>query len=204
MPLSKEPKKLTLEEICQLEFHPLANLFPLLEGKELDELANDIDRNGLQETIILFQGKILDGRNRYNACRKLGLGTEEKRLWYPFVHFEDRPYPEGVTWPQAATALVITKNIMRRNLTPDQRAMIAAELYAKLPRRQHGGDRKSNSLASELEKLPTADSQKVAVASQLGVSVKHVERAATLQKKDVSKAQQVQAGPRRWRRPSKN
>ena len=203
-PAPEMPEWVIQANLGKLDPHEIANQWNMQKQEEFEGLCDSLRKIGLQRPITLYEGKILDGRNRYNACRKLGLGTEEKRLWYPFVHFEDRPYPEGVTWPQAATALVITKNIMRRNLTPDQRAMIAAELYAKLPRRQHGGDRKSNSLASELEKLPTADSQKVAVASQLGVSVKHVERAATLQKKDVSKAQQVQAGPRRWRRPSKN
>jgi hypothetical protein len=190
----KEPTKLTIEEISKLEFHPLANLFPLLQGKELDELASDIDRNGLKEEIVLFEDKILDGPNRYNACRKLGLGTKEKTVWYPFVSFDNFPRSDDVTVTEAATAFVITKNIMRRNLTPDQRAMIAAELYAKLPRRAHGGDRKSNSLGSELEKLPSANSQKESVASQANVSVKQVERAAALQKKDVSKARQVKAG----------
>jgi hypothetical protein len=190
----KEPKKLTPEEICKLEFHPLANLFPLLKDKELDELTGDIERNGLKEAIVLFQGKIFDGRNRYNAGRRLGLGTEANSVWYPFVHFETFPRREGLTLTQAATAYVISKNIMRRNLTEDQRAMIAAELYAKLPKREHGGDRKSSSWTSELDKSPSAKSQKSIVAGQMRVSTKQVERAATLQKRDVSKAQQVQAG----------
>jgi hypothetical protein len=191
----KEPKKLTPEEICQLEFHPLANLFPLLEGKELDELANDIERNGLNEEIVLFQGKILDGRNRYNACRRLGLGlgTGERAGWYPFVLFKN-PRPDSGTLTEAATAFVITKNIVRRNLTPDQRAMLAAELYAKLPKRAHGGDRKSSSWTSELDNSPSAGRQKSTVASQMGVSTKHVERAAALQKKDAEKAAEVQSG----------
>jgi ParB-like chromosome segregation protein Spo0J len=190
----KELKKLTLEEISKLEFHPLANLFPLREGSELDELTGDIERNGLSQPIVLLQSKILDGRNRYNACRKLGLGTRDKPTWYPFVAFENSPRSDGVTLTEAATAFVITKNIMRRNLTSDQRAMIAAELYSKLPKREHGGDRKSNSAITELEKSPTADTQKIAVAKQVDVSVTKVERAAALQKKDVSKAQQVKAG----------
>jgi ParB-like chromosome segregation protein Spo0J len=56
-----------------MEFHPLANLFPPLEDKELDELAADIRANGLRESIVTFKGKILDGRNRYLACQRAGV-----------------------------------------------------------------------------------------------------------------------------------
>jgi hypothetical protein len=43
--------------------HPLAGLFPLIEGAEFAALVESITRNGLIEPITLRQGKILDGRN---------------------------------------------------------------------------------------------------------------------------------------------
>jgi len=51
-----------------LEFHPIADMFPPMEGEEFDAFVADIKANGLLEDIVLFEGMILDGRNRYRAC----------------------------------------------------------------------------------------------------------------------------------------
>jgi hypothetical protein len=52
----------------QLEFHPLPDIFPLIEGKDLADLFDDSRQNGLHESILVLDGKVLvDGRNRYRA-----------------------------------------------------------------------------------------------------------------------------------------
>ena len=52
-----------------LHFHPLANWFPLIEGEEFSRrVVEDIRTRGLMNPIILYQGKIIDGRNRYRAA----------------------------------------------------------------------------------------------------------------------------------------
>ena len=48
-----------------LEFDPIANIFPLIEGKARDDFRADIRANGLREKIMLRKGRVLDGRNRY-------------------------------------------------------------------------------------------------------------------------------------------
>jgi hypothetical protein len=95
----------------KLEFHPLANLFPLMEGEEFKALADDIDANGLQYKIWLYEGKILDGRNRYLACIERDID--------PQIETYKGKDPLG---------FVISRNLHRRHLTTSQRAMIAAEL----------------------------------------------------------------------------
>jgi hypothetical protein len=95
----------------KLEFHPLADLFPMMSDEELDGLGADMLKNGQLKRIMRYEGKILDGRNRYNACLLKGI---EPR----FVDYHG-PDPLG---------LVVALNLKRRHLDDGQRAMIAARL----------------------------------------------------------------------------
>lgn len=164
-----------------LKFHELANVFPLLANEQMQELAQDIKANGLREQITLFNGRVLDGRNRYSAA-KIATFDLTPECFETF---------DGTT--EDAIAFVISANIQRRHLTNDQRAQIAAELYEKLPKKKEGGDRKSLSQISDSD-IPSADSQKQKVAKQMKVSVKGMERAAAIQNKDPNKAAEVKAG----------
>jgi hypothetical protein len=93
------------------QFHDLANVFPMLAGNDAKALARDIFERGLHEPITLHEGKILDGRNRYNAC--LDAGVEPRFT----------PYKGN-----NAVAFVVSRNLTRRHLGEGQRAMIAKKL----------------------------------------------------------------------------
>jgi ParB-like chromosome segregation protein Spo0J len=102
--------------MTEYEFHPFADVFPLMEGEEFDRLVEDVRQNGLLEDIVLYEGKILDGRNRYRAFLAAG------RTEHISYHVQD--FDEG----DDPVSYVISKNILRRHLTTDQRAAFAAEL----------------------------------------------------------------------------
>ena len=99
-----------------MQFHPLADCFPLIEGDDFQALVGSIIANGQRDPIVLFDGMILDGRNRYRACLQAGV---EPRTTEFNGTFND------------ARWLVIDTNIMRRHLDTSQRAMAATRL-AKL------------------------------------------------------------------------
>jgi len=60
-------------EQVELKYHPAADEFPMLDEKRLGELGDDISTNGQREPIRTHDGQIIDGRNRYEACNKLGI-----------------------------------------------------------------------------------------------------------------------------------
>jgi hypothetical protein len=94
-----------------LEFHPLAEIFPLIEGAEFADLVADIRQHGVREPIWLYDGKILDGRNRYRASSVAGADCPMRE------YLGDDP-----------AAFVVSLNLKRRHLTESQRAMVAARL----------------------------------------------------------------------------
>lgn len=51
-----------------LASHPYADAWPMLGEEDLAALTEDVATNGLRDPIVLYDGKILDGRNRYAAC----------------------------------------------------------------------------------------------------------------------------------------
>jgi ParB-like chromosome segregation protein Spo0J len=83
----------------------------MLAVKDVAAFADDIAENGLREPIVLYEGKILDGRNRYKACTMAGVEPTFKDF--------------GGSDP---LAFVISANLHRRHLTDDQRAMVAAKI----------------------------------------------------------------------------
>jgi ParB-like nuclease domain len=102
-----------------LKFHPAAEIFPLMEGAEFDELVADIKTYGLRQPIALLGEKILDGRNRYRACIAAG--------YKPYGHdFRKLPAVDPV-------AYVISANIHRRHLTAEQKRDLITKLLKADP-----------------------------------------------------------------------
>ena len=97
-----------------MKWHEFANVFSMLGDDELQQLADDIERNGQRFPVIVDEdGLVLDGRNRATACRMLGIeprvevfsGSDAEKLEY-----------------------VVSLNLSRRHMDTSQRAMAANKL----------------------------------------------------------------------------
>jgi protein gp37 len=92
--------------------NPAADLFPLVEGEELQELCADIKERGLQQPIVIWRdGTVLDGRNRLMACYRTNQEVVLERY-------------EGDDPVQFS----LSANLHRRHLNPGQRAVVALKV----------------------------------------------------------------------------
>jgi hypothetical protein len=102
--------EIVIADPSTLTVHPAAALFPMLDERELAELASDIKSNGLLSPVVVKDREILDGRNRLRACEIAGVP------------------PRFVEWAGAGSvsSWIFSFNLHRRHLTTSQRAMLAA------------------------------------------------------------------------------
>jgi hypothetical protein len=132
-----------------LTFHPLADLFPLIEGADFKELVADVHAHGVREAVWIYQDKVLDGRNRWLASQAAG------------VDCPMRPYTGD-----DPVGFVISLNLKRRHLDTSQRAMIAARLA-----NMRQGER------TDLPSIDGRSISQEDAAALLNVGLKSVERA---------------------------
>ncbi|WP_114814593.1 ParB N-terminal domain-containing protein [Paraburkholderia kururiensis] len=157
--------------MSDLELHPLCSLFPPIEGIEFEALKADIEANGLQRPIVVLDGMILDGANRYRACLEAGV--------------------EPVTVSYAGSdplQFVLSENLHRRHLTPGQHAAIVAAATDWIEAEAHGGDRKS-SKCNVAPRSTSADR-----AAQSGASVRTQKMADKVARRDPELVKRVAHG----------
>lgn len=147
--------------------HEAADLFPL-EEETLDALAADIREHGQAKDIELYEGKVLDGRRRLRACNLAGIAPR----------FRD--VTAEVTEP---VAYVLSLNLHRRQLTPSQKAIVAArvrEMYDKAAKERQTASLKKGKQVPVVEKIPqreTGTKSRDAAGKAVGVNGKYVDHA---------------------------
>jgi hypothetical protein len=109
----------------KLECHPLSEAFEPMKNLEYAAFKADIQRNGLLQPIMLYDGKILDGRNRHRAMIDAKRAFNKEKDFKVYTGANPAEY-------------VISANVNRRHLTDSQRAMHGARLVQnKLGANQH-------------------------------------------------------------------
>lgn len=129
--------------MVEYQFHKLCLLFPQADQKTIDDIAADIKENGQNDPIILFEGQILDGRNRYLACQQIGVEPSFKQ------YAGDEPLQ-----------FVVSKNLHRRHLNESQRAMLANKIWRML-----SGESNSNKSSPKVTQEDVREQLKVSTGS---------------------------------------
>jgi ParB-like chromosome segregation protein Spo0J len=162
------------EQVQELEYHELALKFNRLSIAQLQELADDIEKNGLLEKITLDDGKILDGINRYEALRLKGKDLKTIRKEYCQKYQGNTP-----------ALFVLSKNVYRRHLdlNDSQRAMLVADMETYT----HGGNRKNQDGSIHVE-------TRAELAKAAEVSPSSVARAKKIKECSPEDAQDIRDG----------
>lgn len=145
--------------------HEYCLIFPEMDAAGFAALKEDIRQQGQREAVVIFEGKILDGRHRWKACEELGRTAKTREF-------------DG----DDALAFVVSHNLTRRHLSESQRAMAAGKL-ANLRRGGFEGNKnavaeKTNAGIPALEK-PVVTQTKA--AEMLNVSRDSVQQARLIQ-----------------------
>jgi ParB-like chromosome segregation protein Spo0J len=172
-----------------MKHHPIADVWPMMDEAKLAELADDIRKNGQLVPVWLYEGKILDGRNRWAACKIAGVEPKTKE------YTGDEP-----------TAFAVSLNDRRRHMNKGSLAAVAAELApffaAEAQRRQRdsGGDKKSAIARSVMEKVPEPIHKKAAAparqeaAKSVGVNDRYVSDAKKVKAEAPEVFERLKAG----------
>lgn len=157
---------------------------PPLTFEELNQLESNILRDGrIINPIIVWQGLIVDGHNRFTIAKKhpeIPFTTHEKA-------FANRY--EAIIW--------ICKNQLgRRNLTPEQKKYLIGKQY-EAEKLNHGGDQKSNLKKSTGQNGQSIDKRwtRQRIADENGVNDSFVKRAEQFSK-GVDAAEEAVPGTR--------
>jgi len=159
--------------------HPIADVWPMMDEAKLKELADDILKNGQLVPVWIYEGKILDGRNRWAACKIAGVDPKTKE------YTGDEP-----------TAFAVALNDRRRHMNKGALAAVAAELephFAADAKRRQVRKPKSESV---VEKVPQQTPRKAReeAAASVGVNDRYVSDAKKVKQEAPEVFERLKAG----------
>lgn len=145
--------------------HPLSAAFPAMQDDEFQSLVDSIESIGVQNSITIFEGMVLDGWHRYQAANQVNIDCPTEEL--------------GDVDPQD---FVIAQNKARRNLTASQRAMAVTTVYQWIENGKHSSSAPVRSITKTTKEL----------AAIAGVATRTIEHSKSAQKAGFTEA--VKAG----------
>ncbi len=133
--IRKLPPAAKLEVSPSYDAHPLAALMPMMDDDAFANLKADIAKRGIEHPTTIFQGLLLDGRNRHRAAKELGLKLTAAN------------FKEFTGTLAEAEAFVISANLHRRQLNNKEKQEFAQKMITKYPQESDRGLARMTSLS---------------------------------------------------------
>lgn len=141
----------------------LKALIPPLSKQEREQLEQNIIENGCRDPLVVWNGLIVDGHNRYEICTRLGIDYKVVE-----IDLQDRNAVED--WMDA-------NQLGRRNLTPDAFTLLVGRRYERAKKAVNdGGKGTAKTTVGQID--PRLPSTAAKLAKEHGVSERTVKRAA--------------------------
>jgi len=164
--------------ILKMKAHKFADIFPMMDEVDFNNLKKDIKENGFdnERAILIYEDKILDGRNRFKACKELEIKPTTRN------YEGDNPL-----------SYVISNNLDRRHLTPSQRAVIGVEI---LPLLEEEANRRMSVGGKGVNKLTTLEKGRASeqVAKQFHTNREYITNAKKLKETNPTLFEEVKQG----------
>ncbi len=140
------------------------NLMPSLTEEEYNNLEQSIVTEGCRDALVLWNGYLIDGHNRYEICQKHNIPFTTSEKDFDNEH-------DVINW-------IIDNQLSRRNITEDQRAYLIGKRY-KEEKKEHGNTRESINKQVKCHTDVSLDDKSTSqkIAEQTKVSPRTVERA---------------------------
>lgn len=155
------------------------SVIPKMTQEEYRQLEENILADGILMPLIVWNGTIVDGHNRYRIAVKHP-GIDFKTLEKPF---SDR---------YACLAWICSNQLGRRNLTPENKKYIIGRRY-DIEKMGHGGNRRGNDEFSSGIKYHLKNNTRQKIARETGTSESYV-KIAHEYAKGVDAAEKIKPG----------
>lgn len=164
-----------------------------MQPKEYADLEANILADGCKDSLVVWNGVLIDGHNRLAICQKHALP-------FKVTEWEFKSESEAELW-------ILKNQLGRRNLTDDQRAMLAdeaAELESKLVVKERAkqavavreakAGRKEPILSANASNKIEKQDTRAKSAKRAGVSERRMKKARAVRKADPELAKKVVSG----------
>ena len=74
----KDSPDMVCLQLDEAVLHDIVNTHPVMTDVQFTSFKNSIESKGQMEAVLLYRGKIVDGRHRYKALNRIVTGKQDE------------------------------------------------------------------------------------------------------------------------------